>query len=137
MPKIHWVNCKAFKLFLDGGADDVPIKSNVRPRDWPENSVFVKALHHNKGGKHEITMFSVNFTGTKPNTPYRYQYQPSVPIETWIFSRGYGSATNVNKFDRVVTNSVAYDPVKIADNLILFNYVVDRIQKINNKILAP
>ena len=132
MPKIHWVNCKAFKLFLDGGADDVPIKSNVRLRDWPENSVFVKAIHHNKGGKHEITMFSVNFTGTKPP----YQYQPA-PIETWIFSRGYGSATNVNKFDRVVTKSAAYDPVKMADNLILFNYVVDRIQKINDKILAP
>jgi hypothetical protein len=129
---IYWVNCRPFKLFLEGGGNDFQLKVNVKQNDWPENAVIVKATRLFSITTREISRFSIFLTKT------RIPYTPGIsmcdvfPIESWQFKRD-SSGPILGKFDSMSTYNADYST--LTDNLIYFNYVIDRIQKINAKIL--
>ena len=116
---IHWVRCGAFRL-LDLGPNEFWIKSTSPIREWPENSVIVKAGRLDNV-KMTISVVRVYFIKNRQYDQFMLR-----------FCRG------INKtMDEPLITTDRSRLNDLGDNLIYINYIADRIQKINDKILAP
>ncbi len=118
---IHWVRCGAFRL-LDFGPNEFWLKSTSPIREWPENSVIVKV-----GKLDNVTrIISVVRVYCMPNKDVMYDQ---------FMLRFWRGITNTISAPRITTDGSELKD--LGDNLIYINYIADRIQKINDKILAP
>ena len=116
---IHWVRCETFRL-LDLGPNEFWIKSTSPIREWPENSVIVKAGRLDNV-KMTISVVRVYFIKNRQYDQFMLR-----------FCRG------INKtMDEPLITTDRSRLNDLGDNLIYINYIADRIQKINDKILAP
>ena len=118
---IHWVRCGAFRL-LDLGPNEFWLKSTSPIREWPIDSVIVKV------GKLD------NVTGTISVVRVYFIRQNRFMYDQFMlrFCRG------INKtMDEPLITTDRSRLNDLGDNLIYINYIADRIQKINDKILAP
>ena len=118
---IHWVHCRAFRL-LDLGPNEFWLKSTSPIRKWPENSVIVKV-----GKLDNVTrIISVVRVYCMRHNGYMYD---QFMLRFW---RGIN-----NTITEPLITTDRFQLTDLGDKLIYINYIADRIQKINNKILAP
>ena len=118
---INWVRCGVFFL-LDLGPNEFWLKSTSPIKEWPIDSVIVKVGKFDDVTK-IISVVRIYFTRN-----YLQMYDQFV-------LRFYRGTNNIIQKPRITTYRSHLSD--LGDNLIYINYIADRIQKINNKILTP
>ena len=118
---IHWVRCGAFR-FLDLGPNEFWLKSTSPIRKWPENSVIVKV------GKLDNVTRTISVVRV-------YCMRDNNRMYNQFMLRFWRDVIHTIDNPLITTNRSYLND--LGDNLIYINYIADRIQKINDKILAP